>query len=66
MASPLIIAVDAAAVTFLNSIGVTFLIGQTQAARQSGRRPILRRPSKATRLIVNLTGVSTLFDILET
>lgn len=54
--------IDVASVTFLNSVGVSFLVGQTQTTRDAGHHPALRGPSGATRRILDLTGVSRLFD----
>jgi anti-sigma B factor antagonist len=58
-----VVAVDAARVTFLNSTGVAFLVRQTLVARNAGRRPQLRRPSRTAQHVLRLTGVDRLFDV---
>jgi anti-sigma B factor antagonist len=57
-----VVAVDAARVTFLNSTGVAFLVRQTLVARNTGRRPQLRRPSRTAQHVLRLTGVDRLFE----
>ena len=57
--------IDAAGVTFLNSIGVRFLLRQTEVAREAGRRPRLRRPTRPVRLVLRLTGLEEIFDVVE-
>ncbi len=55
------VAVDAEAVTFLNSSGVAFLARRFGSAR----RALLRRPSRTVRRILTLTGVIAMFDLLD-
>jgi anti-anti-sigma factor len=57
--------VDAAEVTFMNSLGVRFLLHQTEAVRADGRRPVLRRPTPPVRQVLRLTRLDELFDIAE-
>ncbi len=60
-----IVAVDAEAVTFINSSAVTFLVRQIQGSSAPGRAPALRRPSRVVRQVLALTGVLTLFVLTE-
>ncbi len=60
-----IVAVDAHAVTFLNSSAVTFLVRQIQRSADPGRQPVLRRPSRVVRQVLALTGVLALFVLSE-
>ncbi len=62
---PPIVAVDAQAVTFINSSAVTFLLRLIQGSAAPGRPPALRRPSKVVRQVLALTGVLTLFVLSE-
>jgi anti-sigma B factor antagonist len=57
--------VDAGGVTFMNSLGVRFLLHQTEAVRASGRRPVLRRPTPSVRHVLRLTQLDELFEIRE-
>jgi len=57
--------VDAGGVTFMNSLGVRFLLHQTEAVRASGLRPVLRRPTPAVRHVLRLTRLDELFEIQE-
>ncbi|MGY1810105.1 STAS domain-containing protein [Blastococcus sp. SYSU D00669] len=54
--------VDASAVTFISSIGASFLLRQTEAARALGVRPKLRHPSRSTQQLLRITGLADLFD----
>ena len=60
----LLIAVEAADVTFLNSAGVAFLVRQLAAARAAGHKPELRRPSRVARRVLQITGVISLFRVV--
>jgi anti-anti-sigma factor len=62
---PLIDVVDTADVTFLNSVGMRLLLRLTEPARAAGRRPQLRRPSRATLQLLRLTHLDELFDIAD-
>jgi anti-anti-sigma factor len=57
--------VDAAGVTFMNSLAVRFLLFQTEAVRASGLRPVLRRPTPPVRQLLRLIRLEELFDIVE-
>lgn len=57
--------VDAGGVTFMNSLGVRFLLHQTEAVRASGLRPVLRRPTPSVRHVLRLTQLDELFEIRE-
>ena len=53
---------DVTAVTFIDCSGPSFLVRCTQAARASGRRPLLRGPTPPVQRVLRLTGFTTLFD----
>ena len=55
--------VDAAEVTFLNSLGLRLLLQLTEPTRAAGRRPLLRRPSRATLQLIRMTHLDELFDV---
>jgi anti-anti-sigma factor len=57
-----VIAVDASAVTFLASAGVTLLLRSTKAVRQRGQRPVLRGSSRSARRTLEVTGLLGAFD----
>ncbi|WP_448628653.1 STAS domain-containing protein [Geodermatophilus sp. URMC 64] len=57
--------IDAADVTFLNSVGVRALIQLTEPARSAGHRPVLRRPSKATLQVLRVARLDELFDVID-
>ena len=61
----LLLVIDASAVTFMNSVGVGFLLRQTEATRNAGLRPLLRRPSRAALHVLQLTGIDKLFDRID-
>jgi len=55
--------VDASAVPFLDGRGLQFLTRVPGDARSTGGDPVLRRPARAVRRIVDLTGAAGLFTI---
>jgi anti-anti-sigma factor len=57
--------IDAAAVTFLNSVGVRLLRQLTQQARAAGSSPVLRRPSSAALRVLRVTHMAELFDAVD-
>jgi anti-anti-sigma factor len=61
----LVLVVDASAVTFMNSVGVGFLLRRTEATRDAGLRPLLRRPSRSALQVLRLTGTEALFDRID-
>jgi anti-anti-sigma factor len=54
-------AVDLSAATFLDCRGLRLLIRQTEQARQAGRTPELRRPSRTVRRMLEVAGATPLF-----
>lgn len=54
--------VDLAQVTYLSSAGVSFLLRRTREARSIGGKPLLRGLDNPARRILQLTGVTELFD----
>ncbi|MCZ2857734.1 STAS domain-containing protein [Blastococcus sp. VKM Ac-2987] len=56
-----VVAVDAAAVTFIGAAGVSLVLRQTAALRAAGRRPELHRPSRAMQRILRLTELEAEF-----
>jgi anti-anti-sigma factor len=61
-ASPPIAAVDLASVTFLSSMGLSFLIRATQETRQAGHLPVLRGVNRPARRVMQLAGAIGLFQ----
>ena len=55
--------IDASGVTFLDCRGLGFLIRQTGAARRAGRRPLLRRPPRIVRRVIDLAEANELFTV---
>jgi anti-anti-sigma factor len=55
--------IDASAVTFLDCRGLGFLIRQTGADRRDGRRPLLRRPARIVRRVIDLAEARDLFTV---
>jgi anti-anti-sigma factor len=55
--------VDASAVTFLDGRGLRFLVRRTRASRCAGVPPVLRRPTRVVRRVVDLAGAAELFTI---
>lgn len=55
--------IDASAVTFLDGRGLRFLLRSTQATSSGGVRPVLRRPARVVRRVIDLAGVRTCFTI---
>ena len=55
--------VDVSTVTFIDSVGLTFLVRVTQPARDSGLLPVLLRPAKPVTRILELSGLQRLFDV---
>jgi anti-anti-sigma factor len=55
--------IDASAVTFLDGRGLRFLVQAARLARSSGDQPVLRRPARVVRRLVDLTGAGPLFTI---
>lgn len=55
--------IDASAVTFLDGRGLRFLLRQTRAARRAGTQPVLRRPARVVRRVIDVAGAEGLFTI---
>jgi anti-anti-sigma factor len=55
--------IDASGVTFLDCRALGFLIRQTGAARRAGRRPLLRRPPRIVRRVIDLAEARDLFTV---
>ena len=49
--------------TFLDSQGVSFLVRQTRPTRDAGRLPRLPGPSIPALRVLELTGLTVLFDL---
>lgn len=58
-----IVAVDLTEVSFLSSSAVSFVIRQTQAARDRGQRPVIRGVSAPARRVLELVGAIQLFAV---
>jgi anti-anti-sigma factor len=55
--------IDASGVTFLDGRGLRFLLCSTEVTRSGGVRPVLRRPARVVRRLVDLAGVRGCFSI---
>ncbi|MGX5656841.1 STAS domain-containing protein [Geodermatophilus nigrescens] len=55
--------VDASRVTFINSSGLSLLMEQTKAGRDSGQRIELRGASRRMRQLLEMTGLETYFTL---
>jgi len=61
-AMPSVAVADVPAVTYIDCCGLGLLVRCTQAARASGRRPVLRGPTPPVQRALRLTGLTALFD----
>jgi anti-anti-sigma factor len=57
-----VVAIDASAVTFFGSAGVTLLLRYTKAIRETGRQPHLRQASRPVRRTLEVTGLLEVFN----
>lgn len=57
------VVVDLSAVTFLDSVGVSFLVRLATQAREQGRTVVLREVPPAVGEVLALVGASELFDV---
>jgi anti-anti-sigma factor len=57
--------IDASDVTFLDCRGLRLLVRATGASRRSGCRPVLRRPTRVVRRVIDVTGTEELFTITQ-
>lgn len=55
--------IDASRVTFLDCRGLGFLVRRARAARSAGGRPVLRRPTRIVRRVIDAAEVGDLFTI---
>jgi anti-anti-sigma factor len=55
--------VDASRVTFLDCRGLRLLVRRTEASRQAGERPVLRRPARIVRRVVEIADAWNLFTV---
>lgn len=55
--------VDLSAVTFLDSVGVSFLVRLATQAREHGRSVVLREVPPAVAEVLALVGATELFDV---
>jgi anti-anti-sigma factor len=55
--------VDASRVTFLDCRGLGLLVRRTQDVRRAGQQPVLRRPARIVRRVVDVAGAGSLFTI---
>lgn len=55
--------IDTSAVTFVDGRGLRFLVGRTRDSRRAGGQPVLRRPARVVRHILDAAGAGHLFAI---
>ena len=57
--------IDASAVTFLDCRGLRFLLRATDDPARAGARPVLRRPARVVRRLVDLAGADGRFTVVR-
>ena len=57
------VVVDLSAMTFIDSTGLGVLVGAFKRLRESGGDLVLRAPTRATRKVLELTGLSQVVTI---
>jgi anti-anti-sigma factor len=55
--------IDASGVTFLDCRGLGLLVRLADAARDRGARPVLRRPARVVRRVIDLAGAEGRFTV---
>ena len=55
--------IDASRVTFLDCRGLGLLVRRTEDSRRAGQRPVLRRPARIVRRVVDVAGAGSLFTV---
>lgn len=55
--------IDASDVTFLDARGLRLLVREARAGVPRDRRPVLRRPTRVVRRVIDVTGTEELFTI---
>lgn len=55
--------IDASDVTFLDARGLRLLVREARAAAPGSCRPVLRRPTRVVRRVIDVTGTEELFTI---
>ena len=55
--------IDASDVTFLDARGLRLLVREARAADPGSCRPVLRRPTRVVRRVIDVTGTEELFTI---
>ncbi|WP_166509495.1 STAS domain-containing protein [Blastococcus sp. TF02-8] len=59
-----VVAVDCSQVTFFSSTGLRLVLGMTQRMRDGGERPLVRGAPRTVLRVFELTGLSTIFDVV--
>jgi anti-anti-sigma factor len=62
-ATPSPAVIDASGVTFLDCRGLRLLVRLAHDARDRGARPVLRRPARAVRRVLDLAGAEGQFTV---
>jgi anti-sigma B factor antagonist len=60
---PRILAVDVGELAYIDSTGLSFLVGWAQAARADGRPAQIRRATPRFERVLELSGLTPLFDL---
>ncbi len=62
---PVSVIVDMAGVDFCDSTGINVLLAAHRHARERGGELLLARPGSATRRVLQVTGLESVFTVLE-
>jgi len=57
------VVIDLTAMTFIDSTGLGVLVGAVKRVRENGGNLILRRPSRSTRKVLDISGLASMVTI---
>ena len=59
------VVLDLESMTFIDSTGLGVIVGTLKRLRQGGGDLVLRAPSRSTRKVLDITGLTQILEILE-
>jgi anti-sigma B factor antagonist len=59
------VVLDLSAMTFIDSTGLGVVVGALKRLRESGGDLVLRSPSRSTRKVLEITGLTRIVEILD-
>lgn len=59
------VVLDLSAMTFIDSTGLGVVVGALKRLRESGGDLLLRSPSRSTRKVLEITGLTRIVEILD-